>query len=153
MSEKRSRAVAPLHAGTLDVIGDVHGEFDALRGLVGHLGYDECGLHPDGRRAVFVGDLCDRGPDSPAVLDLVMSWVQSGRAQCVLGNHELNVLLGAPKHGNGWFFDRDHDVHNGEFLESKAATREKRAHWLQFLERLPMALERDTCESCMHAGM
>lgn len=142
MSKRRSQTVAPLHAGRLDVIGDVHGEFDALRALIGHLGYDDRGHHPDGRRAVFVGDLCDRGPDSPAVLDLVMSWVQSGRAQCVLGNHELNVLLGAPKHGNGWFFDRDHDVHKGEFLESKAATPERRAHWLPFLERLPIALER-----------
>jgi hypothetical protein len=143
MSEQRSRTVVPLHAGPLDIIGDVHGEFDALRALIGHLGYDEFGLHPDGRRAVFVGDLCDRGPDSPAVIDLVMGWVQSGRAQCVLGNHELNVLLDAPKHGNGWFFDRDHDVHNGRFLESKAATPERRTHWLQFLERLPMALERE----------
>mgnify|MGYP001138014510 CR=1 FL=1 len=52
MSEKRSRTVAPLHAGPLDVIGDVHGEFAALRALIGRLGYDEFGLHPDGRRAV-----------------------------------------------------------------------------------------------------
>lgn len=72
-----------------------------------------------------------------------MERVQSGRADCVLGNHELNVLLGAPKHGNGWFFDRDHDVHNGEFLESRAATPEKRAGWLKFLETLPLALARD----------
>ena len=72
-----------------------------------------------------------------------MGRADPGRAQCVLGNHELNVLLGAPKHGNGWFFDRDHDVHNGEFLESQAATPERRTHWLQFLERLPMALERE----------
>ncbi len=143
MSEQQNRTIAPLPVGPLDVIGDVHGEFDALRTLLGHLGYDDRGAHPDGRRAVFVGDLCDRGPDSPAVLDLVMEWVHSGRAQCVLGNHELNVLLGAPKHGNGWFFDRDHDIHNGEFLSSKAATPGKRAGWLKFLETLPLALARD----------
>jgi hypothetical protein len=69
--------------------------------------------------------------------------VQAGTAQCVLGNHELNVILGAPKHGNGWFFDRNHDVRNGEFLRSKAATPEKRGRWLEFLEELPLALERD----------
>lgn len=68
MSEPRNRTIAPLRAGPLDVIGDVHGEFDALRALLGHLGYDDGGAHPDGRRVVFVGDLCDRGPDSPAVL-------------------------------------------------------------------------------------
>jgi hypothetical protein len=138
-----SRLIATLETGSLDVIGDVHGEFDALQSLLAHLGYARDGNHPSGRRVVFVGDLCDRGPDSPAVLDLAMEWVEAGRAQCVLGNHELNVLRGAPKHGNGWFFDRDHDVHSGEFLDSKAATPEKRAQWVAFFDQLPLALVRE----------
>jgi len=142
VSSYATRTVAALRPGPLDVIGDVHGEIDALEALLRNLGYSSDGSHPEGRHVVFLGDLCDRGPDSPAVLDLVIGWVQRGRAQCVLGNHELNVLLGAPRHGNGWFFDRDHDVHNGEFLESKAATREKRALWLQSLEHMPLALAR-----------
>jgi hypothetical protein len=137
------RPLARLFDGPLDVVGDVHGEFEALSALLGHLGYDREGRHPRGRRAVFVGDLCDRGPDSPAVLDRVMQWVQAGRAQCVLGNHELNVLLGEPKHGNGWFFDRNHELANGEFLHSKAATAERRSAWIGFLGRLPLALARD----------
>jgi len=132
-----------LSDGPLDVIGDVHGEIDALQALLAQLGYARDGRHPGGRRAVFVGDLCDRGPDSPAVLDLVMDWVQAGCAQCVLGNHELNVLLGEPKHGNGWFFDRNHELANGEFLNSRAATPGRRAAWIAFLERLPLALVRD----------
>jgi len=78
------RPVARLFDGPLDLIGDVHGEAEALGALLGHLGYAADGRHPEGRRAVFVGDLCDRGPDSPAVLDLVMGWVQGGQAQCVL---------------------------------------------------------------------
>ena len=114
------RPVGRLAAGAVDVIGDVHGEIDALQALLAHLGYAVDGSHPAGRRVVFVGDLCDRGPDSPAVLDLAMNWVGAGRAQCVLGNHELNVLLGAPKHGNGWFFDRNHELDSGEFLHSRA---------------------------------
>jgi hypothetical protein len=61
----------------------------------------------------------------------------------VLGNHELNVLLGEPKHGNGWFFDRNHELANGEFLHSKSATPERRAAWIRFLERRPLALVRD----------
>ena len=141
--KERAGLIARLDEGPLDVIGDVHGEFDALQSLLAHLGYAQDGSHPSGRRVVFVGDLCDRGPDSPAVLDLAMEWVEAGRAQCVLGNHELNVLRGAPKHGNGWFFDRDHDTHNGEFLGSKAATPEKREQWLAFFRRLPIALYRD----------
>ena len=137
------RPLGRLFNGPLDVIGDVHGEIEALSALLGHLGYAPDGRHPAGRRAVFVGDLCDRGPDSPAVLDLVMEWVVAGRAQCVLGNHELNVLLGEPKHGNGWFFDRNHELSNGEFLHSRAATAERRAAWTGFLERLPLALARE----------
>jgi len=126
----------------VDVIGDVHGEIDALQALLAHLGYAVDGSHPAGRRVVFVGDLCDRGPDSPAVLDLAMNWVGAGRAQCVLGNHELNVLLGAPKHGNGWFFDRNHELDSGEFLHSRAATPERRREWVDFLAGLPLVLER-----------
>ena len=137
------RPQARLFDGPLDLIGDVHGESEALQALLGHLGYAPGGNHPGGRHAVFVGDLCDRGPDSPAVLDLVMDWVQSGRAQCVLGNHELNVLLGEPKHGNGWFFDRNHELANGEFLHSRAATAERRAAWTAFLASLPLALVRE----------
>ena len=136
------RPVARLLDGPVDVVGDVHGEIDALLSLLGHLGYDLTGAHPDGRRVVFVGDLCDRGPDSPAVLDLVMDRVGRGLAQCVLGNHELNVLLGSPKHGNGWFFDRNHELDSGEFLHSKAATPQRRRAWVEFLNHLPLALER-----------
>ena len=44
--------------------------------------------HPAGRTAVFVGDLVDRGPDSPGVLRLVMGMVEAGHALCVPGNHE-----------------------------------------------------------------
>jgi hypothetical protein len=138
-----ARPLGHLMDGPLDVIGDVHGEIEALSALLGHLGYDAHGGHPGGRRAVFVGDLCDRGPDSPAVLDLVMTRVRAGRAQCVLGNHELNVMLGEPKHGNGWFFDRNHELANGEFLHSRAATPGRRAAWTAFLGALPLALARD----------
>ena len=63
--------VQQLPEGPLDIVGDIHGEDEALCALLSHLGYDEAGQHPQGRTLVFVGDLCDRGPDSPAVFDLV----------------------------------------------------------------------------------
>ncbi|TFG86728.1 MAG: hypothetical protein E4H19_04725, partial [Chromatiales bacterium] len=56
---------APLQSGALDIVGDVHGELDALHDLLARLGYDKDGSHPDHRHLVFVGDLGDRGPDSP----------------------------------------------------------------------------------------
>jgi hypothetical protein len=74
--------VQPLFEGPVDVVDDIHGEIDALRSLMHHLGYADDGTHPKNRRLVFVGDLTDRGPDSPAVFDLVKRLVDSGRAQC-----------------------------------------------------------------------
>ncbi|MDX3184975.1 polynucleotide kinase-phosphatase [Streptomyces sp. ME02-7008A-1] len=73
--------------GPFDIIGDIHGCSSELDTLLGKLGYEN-GSHPEGRTAVFVGDLVDRGPDSPGVLRRVMSMVSSGDALCVPGNHE-----------------------------------------------------------------
>ena len=44
------------------------------------------------RRTIFVGDLVDRGPDTPGVLRLVMGMVAAGDAFCVPGNHENKLL-------------------------------------------------------------
>ncbi|MGR6973332.1 polynucleotide kinase-phosphatase [Streptomyces cynarae] len=86
VTEKRFNDLTHL-TGPFDIIGDVHGCFSELEALLGRLGYVD-GVHPEGRTAVFVGDLVDRGPDSPGVLRRVMSMVKSGDALCVPGNHE-----------------------------------------------------------------
>ena len=90
--------------GPFDVIGDVHGCFDELAALLERLGYrldtraDAAGgsgfsvTHPQGRKAVFVGDLVDRGPGVVDVLKLVMSMTADGAALCVAGNHEAKLL-------------------------------------------------------------
>jgi hypothetical protein len=80
-----------------DVIGDIHGEFDKLIELLGHLGYqDKAGAyrHPD-RTAIFVGDLIDRGPKQLATVDLVRGMAEAGTAQCIMGNHEFNAIAWA----------------------------------------------------------
>lgn len=74
-------------SGPFDIVGDIHGCRSELDALLGKLGYVD-GHHPEGRTAVFVGDLVDRGPDSPGVLRRVMGMVASGDALCVPGNHE-----------------------------------------------------------------
>lgn len=90
-------------AGPFDIIGDVHGCFDELVMLLTQLGYvieksDANGSapeyrahHPEGRKAVFLGDLVDRGPKTPQVLKLVMSMVECGAALCVPGNHDVKL--------------------------------------------------------------
>jgi protein phosphatase len=81
--------------GPLDIIGDVHGCYDELTALLGNLGYsnnNNTWSHPEGRKAVFVGDLVDRGPKTPEVLKLVMSMVSAGNAYCVPGNHDVKLM-------------------------------------------------------------
>lgn len=51
------------------------------------LGYDRKGSHNKSRKLIFVGDLCDRGLDSVAVIKLVKYLIDNDNAQCVLGNH------------------------------------------------------------------
>lgn len=128
-----------LFEGQLDIIGDIHGEIEALNQLLNQLGYDDQGVHPQGRKLIFVGDLCDRGPNSIAVIQKVKMFVETGVAQCVLGNHELNLLIGAKREGNGWFFGSPHEDDHKNF-QSIAATAEDRAWILAFLDTLPLVL-------------
>lgn len=86
--------------GPFDIIGDVHGCFEELTALLTQLGYplapnaSSTGkgefhvIPPPGRKAIFLGDLVDRGPDSSSVLRLVMSMVADGTALCLPGNHD-----------------------------------------------------------------
>jgi polynucleotide kinase-phosphatase len=83
--------------GPFDIVGDVHGCFDELAALLFRLGYEidrggTSARHPEGRRAIFLGDLVDRGPATPAVLRLVMGMVTEGSALCIPGNHEVKLL-------------------------------------------------------------
>ncbi len=84
--------------GPFDVVGDVHGCSAELRELLTVLGYapdespDAVWRHPEGRVAVFVGDLVDRGPDTPGVLRTVMAMNAAGTAICVPGNHENKLV-------------------------------------------------------------
>lgn len=82
--------------GPFDLIGDVHGCLPELTELLGKLGYtvdtELNAVPPAGRTLVFLGDLTDRGPDSPGVLRLVMGMLASGTALCVAGNHDAKLL-------------------------------------------------------------
>jgi hypothetical protein len=134
--------VLPLFDGPLDIVGDVHGEIDPLRSLMRHLGYDEASSHPDGRRLVFVGDLTDRGPDSPAVVNLIQRLTETGRAQCVLGNHDLNILIDHHKHENKWFYGEAFLDGDGKVVPQVLADETTRQQVLEFFRTLPIALER-----------
>ena len=121
--------------GPFDIIGDVHGCYDELYELLTTLGYtaDADGViaHPDGRRAVFIGDLCDRGPKNMGVLRLVMDMVSSGSALCVPGNHDVKLLR--------WLNGRDVQMSHGlqnTVDELSRESEEFRADAAKFLESL-----------------
>ena len=124
--------------GAIDVIGDIHGQLGALRRLGAYLGYDVDGdwRHDQDRHLVFVGDLIDRGPHSLEVAELVHRLCIEGKAVCLLGNHEYNLVewhrgRSKPKSSNRSTID---DV------------RRRPARWapvLEFFESLPIAVELD----------
>lgn len=90
--------------GPFDIIGDIHGCCDELEQLLGQLGYGiienrNDGMmsgpiyaHPDGRKAIFLGDLVDRGPRIIDSLKLVYNMVQHGSALCIPGNHDMKLM-------------------------------------------------------------
>lgn len=83
--------------GPFDIIGDPHGCFWELCALLQKLGWrvdpeDLSAVPPEGRMAVFLGDLGDRGPESIKVFRLAMNMEQSGHALCLPGNHEHKLL-------------------------------------------------------------
>lgn len=124
-----SKLVGRIPDGPVDIVGDVHGESAALNDLLSHLGYDGLGRHPEKRRLIFVGDLIDRGPDSPAVVRQVRRMIDESGALMVLGNHEINLLRGLDKGAdNAWFFRHLDPAGQAEMIE--------------LLSGLPVALER-----------
>lgn len=88
--------------GPFDIIGDVHGCFSELVELLSRLGYAVAEVNsqakhfsvmtPPSRRLIFLGDLVDRGPDTPSVLGLAMSMMSENQALCVPGNHDMKLV-------------------------------------------------------------
>lgn len=91
--------------GPFDIIGDVHGCCDELEQLLEKLGYQwtettpdggdayqRLYQHPAGRKAIFLGDLVDRGPRILDTVQLVRNMVQAGHALGVSGNHDVKLV-------------------------------------------------------------
>jgi predicted MPP superfamily phosphohydrolase len=78
-----------------DIIGDIHGHAALLKKLLKKMGYHKSGegyMHAE-RKAVFVGDFTNRGPEIRKTLHIIRQMVDSGNAYAVLGNHEVNNIL------------------------------------------------------------
>ena len=122
----------------LAVIGDIHGEGEALDQLLGHLSQTP---KTRNRLLVFIGDLCDRGPDSVGVIHKVQELVEQGRALAILGNHEINLLANDAKDGSGWFFDSRATSDSPWYAPFSRANAAQRPAIREFLCSLPLAIQ------------
>lgn len=139
--------------GPFDIIGDVHGCCYELEKLLRNMGYEADGegvwRHPKGRKAVFCGDLVDRGSRNLDVLRLVRGMIRAGSGLSVIGNHDdklLRFLKGNPvriAHGLEGTYGEVKRLSEGEKEELRA-----------FLESLPAHLVLDDGNLVVvHAGI
>ena len=127
----------------IDVVGDVHGSFLHLEGLLDRLGYVERRgrrRHPEGRKAVFVGDLIDRGPGQLETVRIVRGMLETGDAACVMGNHEYNAVA--------WYHGlRRKDEHrrrqHAAFLDAVGEGSALHRELVEWFATLPLVLEID----------
>ncbi len=141
-------------SGPFDIFGDVHGCYDELCELMETLNYQVSresfsAVPPDNRKALFVGDLVDRGPASTAVLRLVMNMAEGGYALCAPGNHDAR-LVRKLRDGKG---SETHGLKQTlEQLASESAEFAK--HVVRFLDNLPSHLVLDGGKLVIaHAGL
>jgi serine/threonine protein phosphatase 1 len=73
-------------------IGDVHGRADLLQSLLTVIDVDLARSAPERAIQVFLGDYVDRGPNSRAVIDLLIERSKSHETVCLRGNHEVFLL-------------------------------------------------------------
>lgn len=130
--------------GPFDIFGDLHGCAAELRALLQQLGWQRADLpapqqpwgseywtHPAGRKAIFLGDLVDRGPHVADTLRIVHNMVEAGTALSVAGNHDAKFLR--------WLRGHDVQVKHGlaqSIAEVEPWPQEDRAKLAAFLDNL-----------------
>lgn len=128
-----------------DIIGDIHGQADALDRLLDLLGYrlsDGVRRHPDGRRAVFLGDFIDRGPGIQRVLQTVSAMREAGTAFAVMGNHEMNAIHYQTWDAASGKWLRSHtDAHLKQFCETTRQLGGDLDFWIGRMKSLPVWLK------------
>jgi len=141
--------VEPDGAEGYDIIGDIHGCADALQLLLLDLGYRQKNgafRHPF-RKAVFLGDLIDRGPHIRDVLHIVRAMVEAGAAYLTLGNHEYNAICyetKAPEGGKYKYLRPHFPRHKRHLTATLEQFANYRSEWLEMIEWLktrPICLE------------
>jgi hypothetical protein len=78
-----------------DIIGDVHGHAALLKKLLLKMGYrkGENGYFHSERKAIFVGDFINRGPEIRKTIRIIRTMEENNNALAILGNHEINAIV------------------------------------------------------------
>jgi len=134
----------------IDIVGDVHGQFDALDKLLKQLEYGCSGQqwsHPKGRTLLFLGDLIDRGPKCREVVQTVRALVEQGIAICLMGNHEFNAVQYHTEYPDspGEYIRPHTEIKNieqhKEFMNSYAGHEAEINSVIAWFSTLPVAIE------------
>lgn len=152
-----------MHQG-YDLIGDIHGCGNTLIRLLEQMGYSKKNgiyQHPK-RKAVFVGDIIDRGPNIRLACHIVRDMVDAGHADIVMGNHEYNVvtyLTEAPPGVNQPYL-REHTRRNNfiveQTLQQFANYQQEFREFLDWFISLPLFLDYENfrvVHACWDQGM
>ena len=134
-----------------DIIPDIHGQADMLKGALNNLGYgyrNGAWRHTDPmRKCVFLGDYIDRGPNNVEVIDIVRGMVDAGTAFAIMGNHELNAIHFHTRHPETGTFLRKHSDNkrkqHDSFLRECPVGDTKTLEYITWMRSLPLFLELD----------
>ena len=143
----------------IDIIPDIHGRAQKLQRALKNLGWERRKLtwsHPDpNREIIFLGDFIDRGPENKAVIQVARELIDTGRAEAIMGNHELNALhfhcvdpnTGRPLRARTQKNIDQHKTFLAEFPIGADETKEV----LNWMRELPLFIEKDQCRA-IHAA-
>jgi hypothetical protein len=138
-----------------DIIGDIHGQNGKLTALLAKLGYrikDGAYRHPEGRVALFLGDLIDRGPGQIEVLNIVRNMIEAGSARTILGNHEWNAIGFATESPDGKGYLRGRSANrtkqHAAFLEQVGMDSPRYKDFVGWFKTLPPVLDLGEIRLC-----
>ena len=135
-----------INAQGFDIIGDIHGFVEPLKKLLTKLGYQETEsswAHPE-RKAIFVGDLIDRGLGEKETCELVRKMVEANQAHICIGNHELNAIGYSIEDGQGDYLRKHSDKNNKQhkaFLAEFPFGSDSYKDMISWFKSLPLWLE------------
>ena len=131
-----------------DIIGDVHGQANMLKDLLKSMGYKKQNgaFAHETRKAIFVGDFINRGPQIRNTIVIIRKMVEAGSAYAILGNHELNAIIFELKDKSGRPFTRrllKYRMPLNQTLEEFVSIPEEYKDHVKWMRTLPMFLELD----------